>query len=60
MRSSTVAASPKKGSKSSTPSLSTYNKKQQIGQQTNFRHSSTETNEVLNELTGARSVRRCV
>jgi hypothetical protein len=57
MRSGTTAASPKKGSK---PSSSTYNKKQQIGQQTNFHHSSTETNEVLNDLTGARPGRRCV
>jgi hypothetical protein len=43
----------KKGLTSSTPSSSTYNIKQQISQQTNFRHSLIETNEVLNELTDA-------
>jgi hypothetical protein len=59
-RPGTAAATPKNRSKSSTPSSSTYNKKQPIGQQTNFHHSSTETNEVCNEHIGARTGRQCV
>jgi hypothetical protein len=60
MHPGTAAVLPEKGPKPSTPSSATYNKKQRIIQQTNFRHSSTETNEVLNELIGAQLGRRCV